>query len=72
MPQELLERVDAYAAALSRQAGVPVSRAAAVVKLLTEALDRVPPPFRDDAMNKRDAAAQAARVADPSRGRRRK
>jgi predicted transcriptional regulator len=36
---ELLERVDKYAAQLSAQAGVPVSRAAAVAKLLSAALD---------------------------------
>ncbi len=72
LPPELLARVDAYAAALSQQAGVPVSRAAAVVKLLTEALGRAPPPLLDDAMKKRNADAHAARVADPFRGRRRK
>jgi len=39
LPEELLSRVDAYAAQLAEAAGVPVSRAAAVVKLLTLALD---------------------------------
>src|SRR5438874_1185320 len=36
---ELLERVDQYAQRLSETAGVPVSRAAAVTRLLTIALD---------------------------------
>ena len=40
---ELLARIDFYAKQLSAQAGVPVSRAAAVVKLLTERLDEVQP-----------------------------
>ncbi len=35
---ELLERLDRYAARLSEQAGVPVSRAAAAAKLLGVAL----------------------------------
>jgi len=39
LPRELLERVDAYAARVSASAGVPVSRAAAVTKLLTIALE---------------------------------
>jgi hypothetical protein len=41
IPPELLARVDAYASALSAEAGVPVSRAAAVVKLLNVALAQV-------------------------------
>ena len=36
---ELLARVDAYAHRLAETAGVPVSRAAAVAKLLTIALE---------------------------------
>ncbi len=68
----LLHRLDAYAERLSAKTGVPVSRAAAAAKLLTEALDREPPALRDAAMKKRDTERHAARVANPSRGRRRK
>lgn len=39
LPSELLERVDEYAAELARNTGLRVSRAGAVVKLLTSALD---------------------------------
>jgi hypothetical protein len=39
LPPELLERVDAYAAELATTTGLRVSRAGAVVKLLTDALD---------------------------------
>ena len=49
-----------------------MSRNAAAAKLLAEALNRLPPPLRDAAMNKRDTERHAARVANPSRGRRRK
>jgi len=38
LPSELLERVDEYAAELARSTGLRVSRAGAVVKLLTSAL----------------------------------
>lgn len=41
---KLLTRLDAYAARLSMETGLPVSRNAAVVKLLTEGLDRVGQP----------------------------
>ncbi len=36
---ELLERVDTYAKALAQATGLPVSRASALAKLLTIALD---------------------------------
>lgn len=36
---ELLQRVDGYATRLSEETGIPVSRNAAMAKLLTEALD---------------------------------
>jgi hypothetical protein len=39
LARELLERVDRYAEQLAAQARVPVSRNAAVVRLLTDALD---------------------------------
>jgi len=39
LPSEVLERVDEYAAELARSTGLRVSRAGAVVKLLTSALD---------------------------------
>ena len=39
LPPELLERVDEYAAELASSTGLRVSRAGAVVKLLTDALD---------------------------------
>jgi hypothetical protein len=38
---ELIGRIDAYAAQLAALAGVPVSRTAAAIKLLTEQLDWV-------------------------------
>ncbi len=37
-PPELLRQLDRYAARLSRETGVPVSRAAAAAKLLAAAL----------------------------------
>ena len=40
---ELLARLDLYAERLASQSGVPVSRAAALTKLLTERLDQVQP-----------------------------
>ena len=41
LSDQLLERIDAHAEQLSELAGVPVSRAAVVVKLLTERLDQI-------------------------------
>jgi hypothetical protein len=54
---ELLARIDAYAERLSASAGIPVSRAAAVVKLLSERLEEVeeaarPPTGFADALGK--------------------
>jgi predicted transcriptional regulator len=66
----LLARVDSYAEQLARETGLPVSSTAALAKLLTLVLDQVERPRTE--MAERDAARHAARVADPSRGRRRK
>jgi hypothetical protein len=41
LSDELLARIDAHARDLSALAGVPISRAAVVVKLLTERLDQI-------------------------------
>src|SRR5260370_36785139 len=64
----LLHRLDAYAPRLSAKTGVPVARAAAAAKLLTEALDRETPALPDAAMQKRGTERHPARGANTPPG----
>lgn len=70
LPEDLLERVDVYAAELSARAGVPISRAAVVVKLLNVGLagDAALRDLDAVAENLDDRVAELAQLTRPNVG----